>query len=265
MTTIYHQRAGNGPALLLLHATLSSSRQLHTLAGTLATRFTVVSVDRRGSGRSATHGSARPIDVATHVRDLLDIVQAEQLPPALLVGHSYGACVALELAARHPEVVSALFAFEPPYGPLAPPASQAYMAQIAREALAANARGDLEGAALAFMAGVSGTEAVAALSPAARARIGRAGQGAVADATLLGMNADGLTAIDAPVRIASGSASDPLYVDIAEALVGRIRAASHRRLEGLGHMAPISQPHVIAESVIDFARGLGIVGEGSGR
>ncbi len=263
MRTIHYQREGNGPALLLLHATLSSSRQLRALAGALAERFAVISVDRRGSGRSATDGPAVPIDVATHIRDLLAILRTEGLGAATMVGHSYGGCVALEFAARHPDVVASVFAYEPPYGPLAPPEVQAHMAQVARETLAANARGDLEGAALAFMTGVAGTDSVAALSPAARVRIGRAGQGAVADATLLGMNADGLAAINAPVRIASGGASDPLYAIIAEALLSRIRGASHRRLDGLGHMGPILQPDVIAAAVITFARECGIVREGS--
>ncbi len=265
MTTIHYQRAGQGSALLLLHATLSSSRQLRVLAGTLAERFTVVSVDRRGSGRSATDGPAVPIDVATHLRDLLTILHAEGLGPAIVVGHSYGGCVALELAARHRGVVAAVFAYEPPYGPLAPRRAQDHMAQVARETLAAEARGDRAGAALAFMVGVSGADAVAALSPAARANIGRAGQGAVADATLLGMNADGLAAIVAPVRIVSGDASDPLYADIAEALVGRIRGADHHRLEGHDHLAPILQPDVIAEAILAFAQEAGLEAKESGR
>ncbi len=265
MTTIHYQRGGNGPALLLLHATLSSSRQLRALADALAERFTVISVDRRGSGRSATDGPAVPIDVASHVRDLLAIMRNEGLGAATMVGHSYGGCVALELAARHPGVVASVFVYEPPYGPLASSDAQVRLAQVARETLAADAQGDREGAALAFMAGVSGAAAVAALTPAARARIGRAGQGAVADATLLGMNADGLAAIDAPVRIVTGGASDPLYADIAEALVGRIDGASHIRLQGLDHMAPILQPQVIAEDVITFAREHGMAGEGSRR
>ncbi len=121
MTTIHYQREGDGPPLLLLHATLSSSRQLRALASELAERFSVVSVDRRGSGMSASAARAVPIDVATHIDDLVALARAEALGPAVVVGHSYGACVALELAARQPALVAAVFAYEPPYGPLAPP------------------------------------------------------------------------------------------------------------------------------------------------
>jgi 3-oxoadipate enol-lactonase len=250
--TIAYQREGVGPPLLLLHATLSSSRQVRALASALARRFTVVRVDRRGSGESASEGPVAPIDVAAHLDDLATIARREALGAAVVVGHSYGGCVALELAARRPERVAAVFAYEPPYGPLAPPPARAHMAQVAARTLSAAAGGDLAAAALAFMEGVSGAAAVDSLSPAARARIGRAGRGAVADATLLGMHPDGLRAIACPTRIATGRSSERLYADIAEALAARIPGASHQRLEGLDHLAPILQPEAIAAAIGSF-------------
>ena len=54
----YH-RTGEGPPLLLLHATLSSSRQLQSLANRLAASYPVIAVDRRGSGESRPPGSQR--------------------------------------------------------------------------------------------------------------------------------------------------------------------------------------------------------------
>jgi len=252
MTMVHYGRIGEGPPLILLHATLSSSRQLRTLATKLSERYGVISVDRRGSGKSATDAPARAIDVATHVEDLVAIMAQECLEPAFVVGHSYGGCIALELAARHPDRVAAVFAYEPPYGPLAPPEAQAHMTEVARKTHAAADDGDLAAAAVAFMAGVSGPEAVAALSPAARARIGRAGQGAVADATLLGMDATGLRRIKSATRITTGSASLPLYADIADALAARIDGADHQRLENLDHMAPIVRPDAIAAAIGAF-------------
>lgn len=252
MSIIHYRREGAGPPLLLLHATLASSRQLRSLASQLARSFTVLAVDRRGSGLSAGDAPATPIDVATHIDDLVGIAHREALGRAVVVGHSYGGCVALELAARQPERVAAVFAYEPPYGPLASPGAQARMAQVADRTLAAAAGGDLAAAALTFMDGVSGAAAVASLSDAARARVGRAGQGAVADATLSGMRPDGLGTISCPTRIVTGGVSDPFYAEIADALVARIPAASHQRLDGLDHMAPILQPEVIAAAITAF-------------
>lgn len=256
MSEIAYHRRGSGPPLLLLHATLTSSRELGPLAASLADRFDVISVDRRGSGESAGPGPAAPIDVAVHVEDLVAIAAAEGLGPALVVGHSYGGCIALELAARKRSLVAGVFAYEPPYGPVAPPSVRAEFAAVARRTLEAAGRGDLEAAALEFMAGVSGRAAVEALSPPARARIARAGRGAVADATLLGMDPAGLPRIARPVVVATGTASEPLYADIATDLVGLIPGASHQRLPGLGHMAPIIDPDEIAEAVSAFVDAL---------
>jgi pimeloyl-ACP methyl ester carboxylesterase len=246
---VHYTRIGEGLPLLLLHATLSSSRQMRSLAARLAERHTVVSVDRRGSGRSTTDERAEPIDAAVHVADLVEIAERERLERPAVVGHSYGGCIALELAAQHPALVRAVFAYEPPYATVASADVQAGIAAVGRRTLAARDRGDLAEAALTFMEGVAGADAVAALSPAARARVGRAGQGAVADATLSGMDAAGLARITCPVRIATGGASHSLYVDVAEGLVARIEGADHVRLDGLDHMAPLLRPDAMAAAI----------------
>lgn len=248
----YFERRGKGPPVLLLHSTLSSSRQLRTLATRLAERFTVISVDRRGSGRSTVDGPAKPIPVATHIDDLAAILETEGLGSAAAVGHSYGGCVALELAAHRPALVSAVFAYEPPYAPVAPAEVRDGMAEVGRRTLAARDEAGLGAAALTFMEGVSGAQAVAALSPAARSRVEQAGQGAVADATLAGMDPDVLGRIRCPVRIATGGASAALYGQIADALVARIPEADHVRLTDLEHMAPVLRPDAIAEAIEDF-------------
>ncbi len=254
MTELYRERQGSGPPLVLLHATLSASRQLRGLATSLAGRHTVVSVDRRGSGRSTLDGPAEPIPVSTHVEDLARVIEAERLGSVVIVGHSLGGCIAIELAARRPELVRAVFAWEPPYAPVASPRVQAALAEVGRRTLAARDEAGLGAAALAFMAEVAGADAVAALSPSARERVEASGQGAVADATLSGMDPDALDSITCPVRIASGGASAPFYVQIADALVARIPDADHVHLPDLDHRAPVNRPDAIADAVEEFSR-----------
>lgn len=251
---IAYRRIGAGPSLLLLHATLSSARQLRPLAARLGSRFGVLSVDRRGSGESSDGSGQppRPIDVAVHVDDLQALVEAEGLGACVVVGHSYGGCLGLELAARRPGLVRALWVFEPPYAPVAPAAVRERMAEAARRTLRASELQGPAAAAEVFMAAVSGQAAVAALTPAALERIHRAGSGAVADAPLLGLDAGGLSGIECPVAIATGTASQPLYVAIAEGLAERIGSATVERLTGADHMAPLRRPDIIAAAVEAF-------------
>lgn len=87
---------GKGPALLLLHGMLLSSQiWVHQLTD-LADRHRVVAVDLRGHGSSTAGGL--PIDIATMADDVHRVVEELDLGGCLLVGHSMGGVVALQVA-----------------------------------------------------------------------------------------------------------------------------------------------------------------------
>ena len=66
----------------------------------------VVAPDLRGRGRSA--GVSGPAGMAAHADDIAAVFSAFDLRPAVVVGHSMGAFVAVVLAHRHPELVARL-------------------------------------------------------------------------------------------------------------------------------------------------------------
>lgn len=108
-TPIFYEELGAGESVVLVHGTTGSRAGWALVAPSLATDFRVIAYDRRGcgdSGDSADHSLQR--DVA----DLASIV--DWLGASVhLVGHSYGARVAM-LAAQHNANVATLVLYEPP-------------------------------------------------------------------------------------------------------------------------------------------------------
>jgi pimeloyl-ACP methyl ester carboxylesterase len=89
---------GEGRPVLCLHGLASNARWWDLVAGYLAPRYRVVAVDLRGHGRSdrPEHGYSFP-EVGG---DLVSLVAEVELESPVLVGHSWGASVALWLAAE---------------------------------------------------------------------------------------------------------------------------------------------------------------------
>jgi pimeloyl-ACP methyl ester carboxylesterase len=249
--------AGQATPIVLLHATLSASIQLTGLARLLAGRGPVIALDRRGGGESGVP-MPRPLDVAVHVADVATLLDTEGITSAILVGHSFGGVVALEVASRVPGRICAVIAWEPPYGPLADAETRAAFAAIATATQQAFADGGGAAAAAAFLDGVAGDGAWAALPTRARAFLAAQGEGAFADAALGGLEPAGLSRIAAPVTVLTGTASEPFYAPIARAAVARIPGARLVSLEGLRHPAPITDPEPVAAAILGAIAAAGI-------
>lgn len=88
--------------MVVLHGGPGAGGYLAPLAEGLSDAFRVLEPLQRGSGEE-------PLTVATHVADLDELLDERRVegPPAL-VGHSWGAMLALAYAAAHPERVSCL-------------------------------------------------------------------------------------------------------------------------------------------------------------
>lgn len=109
--------ATDSPPLLLLHGLASASRIWDLVAPTLATDRRVVALDQRGHGRSEKPDAG--YDFATVVADDIAAADALRLGKRFVVaGHSWGANVALELAAAHPDRVAALALVDGGFGML---------------------------------------------------------------------------------------------------------------------------------------------------
>ncbi|MEU5302725.1 alpha/beta fold hydrolase [Streptomyces noursei] len=106
---LFYETAGSGPAVVLLHGGMLDQHMWDEQFSWLVNSgLRVVRYDSRGHGLSSTVTG----DWANH-DDLAALLDALDIPRAVLVGLSHGSRVALDTALAHPDRVSALFLAAP--------------------------------------------------------------------------------------------------------------------------------------------------------
>jgi pimeloyl-ACP methyl ester carboxylesterase len=109
----FFREAGTGPGVVCTHANASTSGQWRGLMELLAPKFHVLSPDSYDCGKSPRWPSDRIIRLQDEVA-LIEPVLARAGSPLALVGHSYGAAVALVAAvAAPPGRMRAMALYEP--------------------------------------------------------------------------------------------------------------------------------------------------------
>jgi pimeloyl-ACP methyl ester carboxylesterase len=103
--------------IVLLHGLAVSHRYLLPLARVLAPRHRVLVPDLLGFGFSSK--PARALDVGEHAERVAAWLTGLRVPPACVLGHSFGAEVAAAVAASHPEPLCALVLAGPTSDPAA--------------------------------------------------------------------------------------------------------------------------------------------------
>jgi pimeloyl-ACP methyl ester carboxylesterase/DNA-binding transcriptional MerR regulator len=111
---LYYERYGDGPPLLLITGGGGDCEYYAGLARALASSFTVITYDRRGSSRSVLHGPPVPIDMSVQSADAIAVLRACGFAAAAVFGNSGGGTIALDLAARYPAAATVVVAHEAP-------------------------------------------------------------------------------------------------------------------------------------------------------
>ena len=105
-TRLRYAVAGDGPPLVLVHGLGGTIENWRALAPPLATRHRVLVPDLPGHGRSSLLPEARSLDALAEA--VLAVADAEEIRPAVWIGHSLGGGVALRAAALRSDVVRGL-------------------------------------------------------------------------------------------------------------------------------------------------------------
>jgi pimeloyl-ACP methyl ester carboxylesterase len=110
-TEIAYERSGSGPPLVLVHGSIFDRGiwELGDVRSTFAEHTTVYAMDRRYHGDS---GSPDEYSVEPQFDDVVAVVESID-DPVTLIGHSYGALIALEAALRTDNLRSVIL-YEPP-------------------------------------------------------------------------------------------------------------------------------------------------------
>ncbi len=94
-------KAGNGPALLLLHGLACDHTTWDPVIARLAERYTVIAPDLLGHGASAKPRADYSLGgYANGMRDLLTVLDVDRVT---VVGHSFGGGVAMQFSYQFPE------------------------------------------------------------------------------------------------------------------------------------------------------------------
>ena len=105
---LYYEITGDGEPLLLLHGGLGGSEHIAEIVPLLSRSFEVITVDRRGHGRSTDDG--KPYSYAGMAEEMKAFLDYLQLGSVKMLGFSDGGVVGFHLASTSPETVEKLIA-----------------------------------------------------------------------------------------------------------------------------------------------------------
>ena len=249
--------AGDEPALLL-HCSLASSDAWRGVATHLADELTMTAPDLPGHGNSEDWDGE-----GDYHKRCCDAVARFLTHPMHLVGHSFGATIALRLAIEQPDMVHSLTLIEPVF--FAAAIGTAAYQQHEKEFqpfIDAMWRGDVIAATRIFT-DLWGLKAEWERIPATRrdylsARVGLIPASAPAiyedNAEML---AEGqLERVSCPVLLMQGAQSPIIIPAINDALAARLSDVKRVQIKGAGHMLPVSHATEVAQEIDRFLEAL---------
>lgn len=112
--SLYARAIGQGPPIIVLHGGPDFDHR-HFLPDLdrLGDTYRLIYYDQRGRGRSADNVRPEDVSLTSELDDLDRVREHFDLEAPVLLGHSWGAVLALEYALRHPARVSRLILMNP--------------------------------------------------------------------------------------------------------------------------------------------------------
>jgi lipase len=239
-----------------IHCSLAHNGAFAPVMHLLGDEFSMVAVDMPGHGRSGPPDASR--DYQVQVAQVSGLLIAREGRPVDLIGHSFGATVALRIAREHPELVRRLVLIEPVFFAVLDDADHP---EFAREAKADQEfgrlieAGDRRGAARFFLSrwGLPGEwdmlpeERKTYLT--ARIHLVLLGRASIIDRNASRLTLDDMAGITTPTVLINGDKSPAVMGHIVRQLAQTMPNATAHTIAGAGHMVPLSHPAEVARLI----------------
>ena len=253
---LYYEVMGEGVPILLIPPSGATASTWGAVTEGLARVGCVIAYDRRGYARSGGEPVRR---MSTHTADAAALLEHLRAAPAVVVGTSAGAAIAVDLAVRRPELVRSVIAHEFPWRFTHHLPSSRQIAALAKIGLLvlrgrrADAAEVLLRTTYTYPDGMSAWDAF----PAEWRQIARENAAATLADFLNSIaaypTANDLATIKVPVVCSYGSRSAKNIVALVQRLAAAIPTAKTHEIEGASHAAPFDATanfvRLIAEAI----------------
>jgi pimeloyl-ACP methyl ester carboxylesterase len=240
------------PPVVCLHSSGASSRQWLPLADVLGDTCHVIAPDLFGHAKAPAWTGAPQHVFAADVERVARVLAGGA---AHLVGHSYGGAVALHVALRYPERVRSVTVYEPvlfrllrDFAPRSREACEA--ADVGLGVHRDLAAGLADVAARRFVDFWSGSGTFAALPDMQRQSIAKRMPTIAAHFAALWCDDTRLkryAGLRMPVAFMMGKHTKAATRRIVELLRSAIAHATYEPMSAMGHMGPVTHPHIVAQ------------------
>jgi 3-oxoadipate enol-lactonase len=251
---LYYEEVGEGVPILLIHPAGATASTWGSATEQLARIGRVITYDRRGYARS---GGEPARAMSTHTADAAAILEHLGTPPAVAVGTSAGAAIAVDLGMRRPDLVRVVVAHEFPwrFTRHLPTVSQVKaLAKIGSLTLRGRHRDAAEvllRSAYTYRDGGSAWDAF----PEEWRRAGRENaRAALADfRNSIGTypSPTDLATVEVPVVCSYGARSPDSMRRLVRSLAAAIPTARTQQIEGAGHAAPFDAATNFVQLIAD--------------
>lgn len=258
MNDVFWIDTGTGQPLVLLHGGFLDHTMWDAQIPVLAARYRVLAPDARGHGRSANATEA-----FRHTDDLAALLRHLGTGPAILVGVSMGASIAVDTALEHPELVRAVVVSGA--GTSEPYFNDPWTTKTWAMWQSAMAAGDLDASVEAFTLFAAGPHrTLDDLSPKVLGHLREMTRGTLSKHTpdepdLLTPVRDTwnrAVKIEVPVLAINGAIDSPDHIGMAERLTRTVADGRAISIDGTAHYPNMERPDAFNETLEDFLRTL---------